>query len=133
MGACWLRDPRIAQCVADTLQFGGSQLKLYELIAWVVMPNHVHVLLRPNVPLATITKSVKQHTARRANQMLRRVGESFWQDESYDHWARSSREQARITLYIEENPVLAGLVKSPEQWRSSSAWGRHPCLQGEPT
>jgi putative transposase len=100
-GPKWLREPAIAQCVVDALQFGERQLKLYQLVAFCVMPNHVHVVLDPKVPVPRITKSIKGFTARRANEILGRTGEPFWQDETYDHWIRSSEEQARIIRYTE--------------------------------
>jgi len=76
-GPDWLRDTRIAQCVADALRYGQWQLKIYELHAWVVMPNHVHVLLRPRVPLARITRAIKGFTARQANGILAAPGGGF--------------------------------------------------------
>jgi REP element-mobilizing transposase RayT len=68
-----------------------------------------------------ITKSIKGFTAREANRILRRTGERFWQDESYDHWIRNENEWNRIVRYTELNPVAAGLVETPEQWPWSSA------------
>ena len=56
---------------------------------FVVMPNHVHVLLTPRVPLEKITRVLKGYSAREANRILERVGRRFWQTESYDHWIRS--------------------------------------------
>jgi hypothetical protein len=120
-GPLWLKDPHLAGCVVDALHFGQEPLRLYELGAYVVMPNHVHLLLRPCTPVARITKSLKGFTARRANQFLDRTGLPFWQYESYDHWVRSDREYQRIVAYIERNPVAAGLVESVEDWQWTSA------------
>lgn len=96
---------------------------LYALWSYVVMANHLHVLLTPKPPIkiATITKNLKGFTAREANKFLRRTGQRFWQDESFDHWARDRAELFRIVKYIENNPVKAGLVKTPEDWQWSSA------------
>jgi putative DNA methylase len=58
-GPVWLKDPRIAQIVADALLYGETGRHYYKLRAWVVMPNHVHVLLRPAVRLAVITRWLK--------------------------------------------------------------------------
>jgi len=58
-GPSWLKDPRVAECVAAALRFGQQQLGFYDLAAYVVMPNHVHALLRPHVSLARITGTVK--------------------------------------------------------------------------
>ena len=66
-------------------------------------------------------KRVKGYTAREANRMLKRTGEQFWQQESFDHWPRDDHEFFRIIQYIENNPVKAGLVRSPEEWKWSSA------------
>jgi REP element-mobilizing transposase RayT len=117
----WLRDPRIARLLSEAIRAGQTERQFYELEAWVVMPNHVHLLVRPSVALARITQWLKGGTARQANAILGRTGEPFWQDESFDHWVRSERELGRITAYIEENPVSAGLVEAAEDWPWSSA------------
>jgi putative transposase len=123
-GPLWLRDRRIAGLVAESILAGEAQRHWYELDAWVVMPNHVHLLILPQVPVPTITRWLKSWTARQANQLLRRVGQPFWQDESYDHWVRNRRQRSRIIRYIEENPVSAGLAAAAELWLWSSAGGQ---------
>ncbi|MHB8413147.1 MAG: transposase [Candidatus Acidiferrales bacterium] len=120
-GPLWLRDPSIAQLVLSAIEQGESRLGLYALEAYVVMPNHVHVLLNPNGPVAEITRHLKGQTARSANRILSRSGERFWQDESFDHWVRDEVERRRLRCYIEKNPVAAGLAKRPENWPWSSA------------
>jgi REP element-mobilizing transposase RayT len=122
-GACgplWLRDPKVARHVEDAI-VRGEELGHYQLDSYVVMPNHVHVLLWPWVPLARITGGIKGVSARAANAALGRVGTHFWEDESFDHWVRNEAELARIRAYIERNPVAAGLVERPEDWPWSSA------------
>ena len=101
----------------------GVELGHYELGAWVIMANHVHVLLRPDVLPSRLLQSLKGFTAREANRALGRTGEPFWQAESYDHWVRDDRELARITAYIESNPVKAQLAARAEEypWSSASA------------
>jgi len=84
------------------------------------MPNHVHALLTPQRDLWQVTKWIKGASARRANQMLGRSGAPFWQDESFDHWVRTSSEFEHILNYIAMNPVRAGLVSEPSQWPFSS-------------
>jgi putative transposase len=123
-GPLWLRDPRIAQFVIDALRRGQQQLGLFQLHVYVVMANHVHVLLEPRAPIAQITHMIKGATAREANRTLGLVGTSFWQDESFDHWVRNPAEWNRIRTYIERNPVAAGLVQKPEDWPWSSATRR---------
>jgi putative transposase len=120
-GPTWLKIPEVANSVEDAFYFGASQLKLYSLIAYCVMPNHVHVVVFPKVDLRRITKSLKGFTARKANELLSRTGERFWQDESYDHWARSDKELQKIIAYVERSPVRAGLSPSIEDWAWSSA------------
>jgi len=122
VGECHLRRSEIADMIAEALRhFHNEQ---YLLDDWVVMPNHVHVILwpMPNFTLSEILKSRKRHTAREANLFLRRTGKTFWQRESYDHWIRNDDEKARIRRYIRMNPVNAQLCQAPEDWRWSSAW-----------
>jgi putative transposase len=120
-GPLWLADPRIACCVVQALWRGARELNLFELHAFAVMPNHVHLLLSPCAPLTRITRGVKMSTASKANELLRRTGQRFWQEESFDHWIRNAAEFERIKHYIERNPVKAGLCKRPEDWPWSSA------------
>jgi len=120
-GPMWLRNPGVAAMVVSTLRRGESEMNWYRLAAFVVMSNHVHVLLEPAAPATKITQWIKGTTAREANRLLGRVGERFWQHESYDHWARNETEFQRIMRYIEFNPVAAGLVGGIEKWPWSSA------------
>jgi type I restriction enzyme R subunit/putative DNA methylase len=120
-GPKWLNDARIAQFVVDTLLAGEQERNFYRLRAWVIMPNHVHVLWLPQVPIPSITRWLKGSTARKANLLLCRTGSCLWQDESYDHWVRTADELEKIVRYIESNPVRAGFVATPEAWRWSSA------------
>lgn len=91
-GPVWLRDPRIATIVAETLQYGETGRNYYDLRAWVMVPNHVHLLLLPKQLLPVITRWLKGSTARSANLMLGRTGETFWQDESLNHIVRDEAE-----------------------------------------
>jgi REP element-mobilizing transposase RayT len=68
--------------LVDTLLAGERERQFYRLRAWVVMPNHVHVLWQPQVEMPGITRWVKGATARAANLLLGRTGQVFWQDES---------------------------------------------------
>ena len=76
-GACWLRDERIASLVENALlNFDGQR---YRLIAWCIMPNHVHVLIETcsGYPLEKVLHSWKSFTAQMANKLLARNG-PFW-------------------------------------------------------
>ena len=120
-GECLLRRPEIAQMVAEALVHFHEQQ--YLLDDWVIMPNHVHLLVwpMPNHTLSEILRSRKRRTARQANLLLGRTGEDFWQHESYDHWIRNDEEKSRIRRYIRNNPVTAKLCRVPEEWPWSSA------------
>jgi REP element-mobilizing transposase RayT len=119
-GPVWLQDSRIASVVADALLYGERVRKLYQLHTWVIMPNHVHVILQPHCELPAIMQWLKGRTSRVANRILNRTGTRFWQDESFDHWIRSEEELAYMRDYVENNPIKAGLVPHKEQWRWSS-------------
>jgi REP element-mobilizing transposase RayT len=123
-GPTWLRQEDIARLVVDSIHYGAQALEHYQLHAYVVMANHVHVLLLPQVDPSKLMQSLKGFTAREANKILRRTGEPFWQRESYDHWVRDEQEFGRIRAYIENNPVRAGLVARAEDYPWSSAAGR---------
>ncbi len=127
VGPMWLNDRRVAQCVTDVLLVGEREWGLYDLHAWVLMTNHVHILIQPLQPLSEVTRAVKSSSARGANRILKREGQRFWQAESYDHWVRTGREFDRIKAYIEQNPVKAGLVARVEDWRWSSASQASAC------
>ena len=120
-GPTWLKDPRVAAVVVDSLRFAETELHLFEFGAWVILSNHVHVLVFPRAPLWRITKAIKRFTAHEANRLLERTDRPFWQHESFDHWVRNRQELARVVRYVEENPVRAGLVGSAEEWPWSSA------------
>ncbi len=115
-GSCWLKDGRVAEWVANAIKhFDGGR---YRLLAWCVMPNHVHVLVQPFAAhtLQSIVHSWKSFTANKANEILNRSG-AFWQTEYYDHLVRNQRELLVVEKYIWDNPDKAAL---PEwRWRSS--------------
>lgn len=120
LGPVWLKQPEIAGLLEHALLIRYAEM--YSLWAYAIMANHIHVLLKPkgDTTLSSIMQRLKGYTAREANRILRRTGQSFWQDESFDHWVRNRTEFRRIVAYIEDNPVKAGLVKMAEEWRWSS-------------
>ena len=126
-GQCFLRNRAVAEIVRETLlKFDGEQ---YHLSAWVIMPNHVHNLLRPmpGFSLAQIVHSFKSYTALQANRVLGRKG-PFWMREPFDRYIRDLDHFNRTVRYIEHNPVKAGLCMIPEDWEFSSAWSGPPAL-----
>ena len=114
-GPTFLKNTEIAQIVKTSIEY-GVQLGHYELHAWVIMPNHVHLLITPRVRLADLMRSLKGATAKRANEVLARTGKPFWQRESYDHLVRSADEADKIWRYIELNPVKAALAARPTEY-----------------
>jgi putative transposase len=107
--------------IVEAIHYNASILGHHLLCAFVVMPNHVHLLAAPAVTLPRITKSLKGITGKRANAMLTLTRSPFWQEESYDHLVRDEREFDSIRNYIERNPVRAGLVREASEYRWSSA------------
>jgi REP element-mobilizing transposase RayT len=123
-----LHDPRLARIVMNArLHFAGIR---YDLLAFVVMPSHVHWVFQPKASwVATLTgprsaresvvHSINRSTARECNIVCQSSG-AFWQRESYDHWVRDEDELERIIHYVEDNPVKAGLVANAIDWTFSS-------------
>jgi putative transposase len=120
-GPLFLRQPEIAKLVVDSVRDGDRRFGRYQLHSFVVMPNHVHLLVTPHVVARKWLGPLKGFTAHQANGILGRRGQPFWQDESYDHLVRSDVEFERTRRYIEANPVSAGLVAVAEQYCWSSA------------
>jgi REP element-mobilizing transposase RayT len=119
-GACHLRDPSLAELVqVALLHFDGAR---YRLLAWVVMPNHVHALIEtsPGYALREVVQAWKSFTAREANRLLGQRGR-FWQPDYFDRAIRDERHLSSVVRYIHDNPVKAGLVASAEGWPFSSA------------
>ncbi len=107
-GKCALRDPKIARIVADALHhFDGGR---YVLGDYVVMPNHVHLLVGGLAREAMLkqVESWKKWTAIGINLALGRSGR-FWQDESFDHLVRNEASFEKFRDYIARNPAMAGL------------------------
>jgi REP element-mobilizing transposase RayT len=114
-GICHLCDARIAALVTSAMtHFDG---KRYRLFAWCIMPNHVHVVVRPfpGQPLSGLLHSWKSFSAKRANAVLGAQG-TFWQREYYDHLIRDEDEFARVVRYVLDNPAKARLKGWPWVW-----------------
>jgi len=119
-GVVHLKDPRIAHLVSEAiLKFDGER---FELLAWVLMPNHVHILLRTckGYALKDVIHSIKSFTASEANRLLERKGR-FWSPDYFDRFIRDRTHYTRTIEYIENNPVAAGLCSRPEEWPWGSA------------
>jgi len=145
-GPDWLKDDNAAGIVANAMHFYDETR--YDLYAYCIMPNHVHMVFHvsrdhlsingnelstieydnPHTKTAQpgkkryivtdILESIKKYTATRCNDVLNRKGQ-FWQRESYDHIVRNEKELIRIIKYVLNNPVKAGFVERPEDWKWS--------------
>jgi putative transposase len=120
-GPQWLGNPKVADSFVEALLHGEHVLQEYELHAWMVMPNHVHIVMECRIPLSEIMRWLKTASSVRANRILGRTNQPFWRREYYDHWVRDSKQLVRVVRYVEQNPVTAGLVERPEDWGWSSA------------
>lgn len=120
-GPRWLLRNDIAASVRDTLLRGEKDGE-YQLGSWVLMPNHVHVIILPHGELARAIQAIKARTAKQANFILGRNGQPFWATDYFDRCIRDRHEEQKIRLYIEQNPVNAGLCERAELWPWSSAF-----------
>jgi REP element-mobilizing transposase RayT len=111
-GSCWMQRPAIAKLVADALKFFDG--RRYDLLAWCVMPNHVHVVAQTKVgeTLDGICGSWKSYTAREANRILGREGR-FWEREYFDRLIRNDQDLENTVSYVLHNPSKAGLADWP--------------------
>lgn len=111
-GSCVLREPGCARIVQDAMFFFDAAR--YHMIAWCVMPNHVHVVFQPMSPytLPAIMHSWKSFTSNEINKTLGRRG-MLWQAEYYDHLVRDEEDLQRCIAYVIANPHKAGLIEWP--------------------
>ena len=119
-GSCALRASAHARIVIEAWQhFDSSRCNLH---AWVVMPNHVHLLVQmiPPHTLSDAVESWKRFTATRINQLMARSGR-FWQEDYWDRYIHDDNHYRATVAYIHDNPVKAGLVVRAEDWPGSSA------------
>lgn len=113
------QNPEVARMIAKTFQDWHG--KMYHLYAYTIMPNHVHLVLKPRtlngeqITVSEIMQRIKGSSARQANIILSRTG-PLWSREYYDHWPRSGKELIRIMEYVRQNPVAAKLVTDPVAW-----------------
>lgn len=132
-GDCWLRDPRIAGLVEAALLHFHEQR--YELFAWCVMPNHVHVLVHVwQTPLGKLIQGWKRFVATRALKLIRAgrrtpirrglgadADDVFWEREYWDTFMRDEKQEQIAVRYIENNPMKAKLCRMAEEWAFGSA------------
>ena len=119
IGQCVLRSPEVADIVWEAIYyFDGIR---YDVIAAVIMPNHVHVIFRTldeSWPWARIVGAWKSFTCNRVHRECDAI--LRWQDEAFDRIVRDTDELRRCAQYVLDNPRKAGL----ERWRWVEANGR---------
>ena len=139
-GECHLRKMEIASIVKEQLH--RFDKNLYELACYCIMPNHVHILIDTaiqvckyefvngkwtsywldDIPdsfkeLDEIMRRIKGASAYYSNKLLKRIGQPFWQKDSYDHFVRNEKEWNNIFNYIIQNPVKAHLCEEWKDWK----------------
>jgi putative DNA methylase len=124
-GACWMKQPRIADVVQNALLHFDAER--YALHGWVVMPNHVHVMITPAAGrrLPDLVHSWKSFTAKESNKALKRI-EAFWEGDFFDRYVRNLEHFERTMWYMANNPVAAQHCSQPEDWPWSHVglWSR---------
>ncbi|QQL44279.1 REP-associated tyrosine transposase [Sulfuriroseicoccus oceanibius] len=122
-GCCALAHPGMAKIMQDTLLHYDKQR--YHMIAWCVMPNHVHVMIGPTAPISQIVQSWKGYTGYWAKQHAEDIGLKsagrFWMRDYWDRYIRNEHHFHQTMRYIHRNPVKAGLCSDPKDWQWSSA------------
>ncbi len=120
-GPLHFRRREVAAAVVETICTYGSSLRQYDLHSFIVMPNHVHLLLTPKVELTNLTRIVKRVIAERANELLDQTGAPFWNETNWEHVVGDQLELHRIQQYIERNPISVGMAREPADYPFSSA------------
>lgn len=125
-GPTFLKQPAIAHEIIKQMEKYDGQH--YDLLAYCVMSNHVHLVIDTRIQLSTspaeydnsldsylqvdkIIQRIKGASARYSNLILDRTGQPFWQRDYFDYFPRNQKELWRIINYVLNNPVKAGLVK----------------------
>ena len=122
-GCCLFKQSNFASIIQDSLLFGDQQR--YRLLAWVVMPNHIHALIeqKQDWSLSKIVQSWKRHSSRQIHILDSSTINPLWHRDYWDRYIRNEQHYYTAKHYIEANPVKARLVPTPQQWPWSSAAG----------
>lgn len=118
-GPLHLAVPAVAEVVVHGIDWLRKK-RHWEIMASVVMPNHVHLLLiegeKTKTSLDDDMAKMKEFTGREANRLIKRTGRPFWTPECFDHWTRTAEKTDAIAEYIRCNPVKAGLATDWRAW-----------------
>lgn len=119
-----LQSDRMASLFTEVLFHYRAQEK-YLLHEFVVMPHHFHLLITPTGPtLERAMQFIKGGFSFRAGRELE-IKSEIWQTSFHDRRVRDAVEYSKFSQYIHENPVKAGLCRTPEEFPFSSASGNY--------
>jgi len=117
----WIKIPEISDIIQCSLFYHDG--KKYDLVAFTLMPNHVHLILTPlkninqtDYSISGIMHSIKSYSAKKCNQILKQEGQ-FWYHENFEHTIRDNNDMQRCLDYVINNPVKAGLVEEWTDWK----------------
>lgn len=131
-GPSWLSNPSVAAMIAETLATNADTLGHFTLHAWAVLPNHLDLLITPVFPLAAVSRQLRQATARRADLLLGLAGQTFWHESAVEYPLAGDLEFGQTWMYIESEPVRAGLARRPCDYPWSSATATSAPRYSEP-
>ena len=114
---------RMCELFVDVLQTNRRQSR-FEVHEFVIMRDHVHLLITPapTVPMEKCVQFIKGGFSFRAKKELS-FNHEIWLGDYNEHRVKDASDYAEHVRYIHENPVKAGLVTKPEEFRFSSASG----------
>ena len=88
----------------------------FDVYAYCFMPDHLHILVHGTTPDATLTPFITMAKQRSGYLFSRRTGIRLWQEGYFERTIRSDEDLTAVALYIEANPVRAGLVVRVADW-----------------
>ncbi|MBM3820866.1 MAG: transposase [Acidimicrobiia bacterium] len=117
------RDPAVVALVR--LQFlRTARLTRFAILAFCVMPDHAHLLVEGRTEQSDLRRFVKHFKQGSGQRCTARVGGRLWQDGCYERVLRPGDDAKAFARYIIENPVRAGLARTPREYPhlGSSVW-----------
>jgi|SRR5579859_2074588 len=118
-----LQSERMAKLLIETI-YHYREAEKFLLHEFVVMPNHLHLILTPEVPLERAMQLVKGGFSYRAKKLLG-IGHEIWQTSFNDRRLRDMEEYEKYKVYVHDNPVKAGLCAACKDWPYGSASGKY--------
>ncbi len=107
----------VRKCVTEAIHYREGTH--WEVIAYTIMPNHLHLVVRhlhPTWHMGKVLQHFKRHTARQCNKILGVIDQAFWQEESFDAIVGRQADLRDHVNYVMQNPVVAGLATDWRTW-----------------